>query len=507
MSDPSNTPNIFFIVTDQHLKRTIGAYGGEPAITPCVDSLAREGVLFPNAYTTCPVCSPARASIQTGYYPFRHGMQTNLFMHGAMIHELADSPALLSRRLEQAGYYPALNGKWHLGFGKESFEDPFYRQYGHHFDRNINDIVYPSFYRSGSGMPSAVGYHGDDFPGHGNDGSGYPQFQDYLRSHGLPREIRMAGDNYGEVMSPEESTVDHFLTSRAIELAQEGCRSGSPLFLMLNYWGPHNPMLVPGQFLDPFRNRSFSPWPSFDEDLRSKPRIHQATRLRRPWAYFEDCLRYAMAYSSYIDSQIARFLSHLQSQGLYDESLIIFSADHGDGAGVHGGLVNKAFFMYEEAVTVPLIIKPPASWKSTRGSRDGRLVNLTDLYATILEAAGLPRQTAQERHGRSLVPALTTEGATNWPDTVVTEGSGVDGCLISQRMIRHGSLKYVFNAADTDELYDLEEDPHEMNNRVGDAACREKLGDIRDRLRAWMESRGDALLTYFRRIIENESIN
>ena len=96
--------NIILIFTDQHRKDVFGCYGSTVARTPHIDALAAEGTVFDNAYTVYPVCTPARASLQTGLYPCRHGMQNNMYQPGCVVHELPDSPYLLSRQLGKQGY-------------------------------------------------------------------------------------------------------------------------------------------------------------------------------------------------------------------------------------------------------------------------------------------------------------------------------------------------------------------------------------------------------------------
>ena len=110
--------NVVLIVTDQHNYTTLGAYGSKICRTPHLDALAAESLVFDNAYTVCPICTPARASIQTGVYPFRHGMCTNIYTKGCMVHELPDGERLLSRRLLKQGYSAGYTGKWHLGADK-----------------------------------------------------------------------------------------------------------------------------------------------------------------------------------------------------------------------------------------------------------------------------------------------------------------------------------------------------------------------------------------------------
>ena len=132
-------PNILFILTDQQRKDTLSTYGDLVSQTPHLDQLSEESVVFENAYTTCPICTPARATIQTGLYPIHHGMITNSYNYGNMVQELADTGTLLSRRLEKIGYTPGYTGKWHLGSGVENVKNDWYIQ------KYMGDIEFPAF--------------------------------------------------------------------------------------------------------------------------------------------------------------------------------------------------------------------------------------------------------------------------------------------------------------------------------------------------------------------------
>src|SRR5699024_9032240 len=123
-------PNILFIQTDQQRQDTLSCYGGDVCKTPNIDELANESVVFNNAYTSSPICTPARTSLQTSLYPMHHGMVTNNYSFGSMVQELPDSPDLLSRRLEKQGYSVGYTGKWHLGTGEEELmNEPGYDEY------------------------------------------------------------------------------------------------------------------------------------------------------------------------------------------------------------------------------------------------------------------------------------------------------------------------------------------------------------------------------------------
>ena len=494
-------PNILFLLTDQQLQRCLGFNGDDRARTPRLDALASDAAVFNRAYTTCPACTPARASIQTGLYPFAHGMQTNLFMKGCMLHELVDHPDLLSRRLESAGYTLMLTGKWHLGYGPETRRDPYYVKNYRDIDDHLHDVQLPDAYFQASGLPSDVGYIADDFPGHGGGGHDYPQFLKYLENNELEMRLEPIGEsNTAEVVSDPRSTIDHFLADRAIQLINENSRKNKPFFCMLNFWGPHEPAYVPTEFFEPYRDMSFDPWPSWEVDLSTKPRIHHVTRQHRAtWSHFETQLRFAYAYTSFIDDQIGRVLDHLQSAGQLDNTLIVFSADHGDSMGIQAGLSNKSFHMYEQTNNIPMVIRPPGGL----GQRQdlSPLVNLTDLYETLNDYAGASPPSTP-RHGRSLRPHIEGSPPDHWQDHTVTEGSGLAHCLVSQRMYRRGEWKYVFNTGDMDELYNLADDPHELHNLAAPRYnAPDELNDMRGWLADWMATHHDQFSGQYRKIL------
>lgn len=489
-------PNILFVFTDQHPKHAVGPYGDGRVKTPTLQRFADEGVLFENAYTTCPVCSPARASVQTGLYPNHHGMQTNIFQHGCMVHELPDTPSLLSRRLTAAGYQAGYTGKWHLGYGKRAFEDPYYIEHRIGIDTHRDDIEYPDFYRQGSSLPTDLGYQGDDFPGHGGGGHLYPQYLEYLKANGLEHTVERASvGSVGEITSGKESAVAYFLTERAIARIDAMKDNSAPFFLMLNFWGPHAPAFVPTEYLEPYREARYEPWPSFNEDQTNKPRIHNAKRNNgQPWEDWEIQLRYSYAFADFIDDQIGRVVKHLEDSGLYENTAVIFSADHGDSQGIHNCLSDKSIYLYEETTSIPLIVRLPD--KSRAGDHETRFANLTDVYSTVLDLAGVPAE-LHERDGRSLLPLVRGDTVTNWPETVVTESSGIAHCLFTSRMIRKGNLKYVFNCGDLDELYNLDADPHELRNLAVEPDSSELLTEMQNALVEWMKEKKDGLLHQF----------
>ena len=493
----NSSPNILVIVTDQHAKSAIGAYGGRICQTPNIDALAAESVVFEHAYTPCPVCSPARASLHTGYYPFRHGMQTNLFMPGCMVHELPDNPGLISRRLGEAGYHAGYTGKWHLGYGRDSFQNDFLNAHVDDIERFRDVVEYPEEYRQASGLPTSLGYIGDDFPGHGGGGHAYPQYLDYLKREGLEARSYPVGEFGHVVTSGPETTLDYFLVERAIEIIEEMKGAGRPWMQMLNFWGPHEPYYPTEEFYRAYRDVEIPPWPSFNEDVAGKPKIHWAKRNGHDWSYYQRELQLYYAYASFIDSQIGRLVARLKASGDWENTVVIFLADHGDSMGIHGGLFDKSMHLFEETVSVPLMIRPRGG---TTQRRESRFANLTDVYSTILDLAGV-EESLTRRHGRSLLPLVRDEAVPDWPDAVVAESSGIGFALHTSRMIRTGTWKYVFNCGSVDELYDLADDPHEMRNLAGEPSRAGTLAEMRQRLAAWMVEKGDPLRAQFLSLI------
>lgn len=486
-------PNILFILTDQQRKDTLGIYGDIQCDTPVLDQLAKEACTFENAYTTCPICTPARASIQTGLYPMHHGMLTNSYNYGNMIQELPDSPELLSRRLAQQGYQVGYTGKWHLGSGAENVKNDDYIQ------KYMGKIQFPERSSEYDSVPTLRGYTGDDFPGHGFGGHHYPQFKKYLADNELDFKIEhirtgfYGGHQAGLVTTGIESTVEHFLIERSKDILAGFSKQEEPWYLQLNFWGPHEPYFVPQEFYQMYENRTLTPWENFKDGQSHKPSIHDVKRGDfTNWSEIEPIVKHYFAGISHIDYQIGRLIEFLKANDLYENTIIIFSADHGESLGIHDGLCDKAIFMYEETCSIPLLIKNVGKNKSARQSN---FVNSCDIYSTILDFAGV--SPGQYRRDGDSVKELMEGREKNWRESIVTECSGIGSILFSQRMIRKGNLKYVFNVGDIDELYDLATDPFERVNLIDDDSYRESLQLMHQALYAWMEQNNDNLIFEF----------
>lgn len=284
---------------------------------------------------------------------------------------------------------------------------------------------------------------------------------------------------------------------RAIELIEEMSVAEKPFFLNLNFWGPHEPYFAPTEFLDKYRKMEIPEWSSFRESSDGMPRIYGM--LRRPemdWSFFEESLRHYYACASHIDAQIGRLLAYLKEKGLYGETVILFSADHGDNQGCHGGLENKSYSMYDDTARIPLFLKPGIV--DYCGYHQKAFVGTCDIYATILSQAGVAKDEGYG-DGRDLSGFIENPDFP-WSDEIVTEGMGALDIVVTQRMYRNGKYKYVFNGADKDQLFDMDKDSDEMDNLAEKPEYAEVLLRLKNQFADWMEHNNDPIRSGFCKI-------
>ena len=534
MARVDDRPNILLILTDEQRLSTMSCYGPTPCLTPNLDRLATESVVFERAYTSCPVCTPARGTIMTGLYPHNHGMTTNAGNVGCAVPEIPDSPILLSRTLERAGYRLGYTGKWHLGTNPEERKVAHFDTYAARRGAGAKENPYrlPDEYRFRHTLPKDVGFAGQNFAGHGGGGFKYPEYHQYLADHGWRHEVAHTGargpQRTGILKGPRESTVPHFLTSHTIELLDRFSGRGNrapanaaaretarqPFFIWHNFWGPHAPYYVTEEYLDQYQNVEIPEWPNYRWPAGTTAGPHQM--MIRPvakemaWADWEEYIRYYYAFVSMIDAEIGRLINALQERGLLENTVVIFAADHGEALGSHGGMYNKGQSHFEEIQRIPMLIRLPETAgsagtgaKGTAGhAKVNKLVGLCDLYPTICDLAGAEYE-SERGDGDSLLPLLAADSAPapgapiQWRESIGIEYHGVGNSLQTMRTIVKGRIKYGFSYGTSEELYDLEADPYETNNLVGNTAWRETKREMREELVNWMRATNDAGLIGF----------
>jgi len=474
-----NQPNIILFFTDQQRLSAIGAYGKTVCKTPNIDRLAAEGVRFENAYTACPLCSPARASVMTGQHIHTHRVGANIGEYGCNNNQLPDSPDLLSRRLQAAGYSCGYTGKWHLG----------------DWPHGLKGSAMAKDYA----MPSTRGFIGQDFSGHGDGGFGYDEYKQYLKKNGFEHKVRphkkdgLTIRRYGILEGPVESTVPYFLANNTISMIDQFIQGRQPFFIWHNNWGPHEPYYVPEKYYNMYKDVKIPQWENYNwrpqnphgpDQLKRHPNVDKLQ-----WEDWEESIRHYYAFATLIDEQIGRVLDHMEKKGIADNTIIIFSSDHGETLGSHGGLVDKGWTHYEEMQRIGLIVKNPRKPNENKsGKVRTELASSLDLYPTILDYAKADYG-KKKIHGRSLVD-LVEGKTTEWRDCVFVEFFGLGSMATNMVTCRWKNIKYGYTCSNKDELYDLEKDPYEMTNLLDDPAYAQTAEMMKRRIYTFMARTG-----------------
>ena len=421
-------------MSDQHRYDYYGAAGAEFVRTPNLDKLAERGMRFSHCCTNAPVCSPARIGLASGLQPSRLGsLDNNSF--------LPHNTKTYYQRLRDHGYRVGLIGKSDL-----AKPDRYNGRYG---DR-------PSGYTYGFTHPEECEgkMHAGNTPGpvgpytfYLQEKGLYKKFQDdYLlrQSRGW---IRNASHDSA---LPAEDFEDIYIGRRATQWI-ENIPDDFPWHLFVSFVGPHDPFDPPKEYADRYREADMPE--HIHDEHNGKPAwvkkraldcSSEETRLHRQ----QYC-----ALVELIDEQIGHILEALEKRGMLDHTVIIYSSDHGEMLGDHG-LYQKSF-AYESALRVPLIIDGPGV---ESGKATDTLVELIDINPTICELAGLPAQ--ENIDAKSLVPVLRGSTGLHRDNTIAA--------LRHLRCIRTRTHKLIDCYNDICELYDLENDPDELNNIADD---------------------------------------
>jgi arylsulfatase A-like enzyme len=449
-------PNILLIQSDQHRYDCLGAHGHPLLRTPHLDRLAGEGVDFSRAYTPIAVCVPARNCLAHGQWSCQHGAIANWGTEAPWpAREGASADGKLpsfSRSLHDGGYYLAHVGKWHV---HPRLGPPAYG-----FDEDVPASDYAAW-RARVGLP----------PLDKSDWRGG------LDPHVAPGETPLG---WG--------------ASRVIDLLEACAAEDVPWCIQWDTNEPHLPNVLPEPYASLYGPEAIPPWSSFPDRLEAKP-YAQAQQRRSwevegwTWAQWAPIVARYLGTISLLDAQVGRILDALDRLSLAQDTVVIYTTDHGDLCGGHG-MVDKHMVMYEDIVHVPLIVRWPGC-AAAGASCDAFVSHALDLATTLCELAGVP--VPETFHGVSLLPLLAGCGD-NGREDILAMYHGNQFGLYSQRMVRDARYKYVWNATAQDELYDLALDPGELQNLATDAVGAEELARLRHRLVAWMEAIDDPLL-------------
>ena len=419
-------PNLLFLFSDQHARHVTGCYGDRLVKTPNLDRLAAGGVTFDNAYCPSPICVPSRMSMLTGRHPSAQDCWTNDDF-------LASDRATWLHALGAAGYRPHLAGRLHA-MGPDQMHG--------YVTRNVGD--HSANY---AGIPRR-----DMGPLH--------QTNDPWR---VSVDVSGAGQSSYQVKDVETTDAALAELERIAVRRREG--SDDPFCLSVGLMLPHPPYVAWAEDYALYADKIHPPalpaaerehpWLEWWRKDRGIATVDPAAALRARAAYWGLVTR--------LDILIGRILDTLERLGLAEDTLVVYTSDHGDQIGERGLWWKHTF--YEESASVPLILRWPGHLPA--GQRRAQVVNLIDVTATILDALGA--QPLPHAQGTSLL-GVARDATTPWIDETFSEyctdaiPAWTGGMAVRQRMIRSGSWKLVYYHGYRPQLFDLADDPRELTD-------------------------------------------
>lgn len=429
-----SAPNILFIMADQMTASALSIYGHPVVKTPNLEKLANEGVVFDSAYCNSPLCAPSRYVLMSGQLPSRIGAYDN----GADFP--ADTPTY-AHYLRDLGYRTALSGKMHF-CGPDQL---------HGYEERLTSDIYPADY------------------------GWFPDWEDFENRPSWYHNMSSV-TQAGTCLRSNQLDFDDEVVFHAQRYLYQHVRSGDqrPFCLTVSMTHPHDPYAILPEYWDLYR----------DEDI-DMPKIKIAPedldphskRLRHVYDIdnnepTEQQIRAAKrAYYgaiSYVDDKIGALLKTLKETQLDENTIIVFSGDHGDMLGEKGLWYKMSWF--ENSSRVPMIVHAPKHFTPKRVSAS---VSTMDLLPTFVEMTnqGEPMDYAAPIQGRSLLPHLQGQEG---HDEVIGEYFG-EGAIAPYCMIRRGDYKYICTPVDPEQLFNLKDDPHELNNLANDSSYQERL--------------------------------
>ena len=463
-------PNIILIMADQMRFDRLGSMGDTIIKTPNLDALANEGLLFKNTYCPSPVCAPSRAAVKTGLFPPASGIVTNWVPFKEKVAGNTEiKQYLLPERLKNQGYSTGMAGKLHFypadgyyGFDFKALNDAGYSTYSN----DDKHSEYIKWLREGHFKDSekdVVEFFDDDENNY----------------KAVTRTLTSFDSIYNFIMGTGWRTeAQHDIPWTVHESMKfiESNDKEKPFFLFTSIFGPHQPYLAPTPWDRMYKPEDIVLGPRFYETLDNSPIFQMnarsgklAKKLRAAWDEhkYKEILAAYYGQISMIDHYLGKMFDLLKEKGIWENTWIIFTADHGDFNSAYG-----AFFkgqMYDVSAKLPLIIKP-VTGQNANGVRL-ELVNSIDLYGTILDIAGDTEwNSLPQIESRSLLPLIDGKIiSTEWENKVFSIiGNTPESNLC---MIRSGALKLIRKAIeDSDpiyELYDFDKDSLETQNVYG----------------------------------------
>ncbi len=440
--------------------------------TPHMDRLCREGVRFDRAYTTCPTCSPARASLMTGLMPHNHGVLE--VEHGRDPDQVClrrDKPHW-AQHLQANGYQTAYFGKWHIERTNRLEE------FGWELNR-CKENVHHQYLGQGRDLSAELPLD----PEHSRWIEGPPEYQRIL--------------HYGVTEVPAGKRYPALTVDQALEFLGKARQKRRPWSACVSFSEPNESLVVSRETFEQYDIDAIPLPENRQDDLSDRPNIYRRQRAISEGVTDQ---QWRMARACYygriteLDVQLGRLLEALEESGQREQTLIIVTSDHGRYVGAHGFDAHN-FGAFEEIYRVPLILSGPGI---PRGVEHSALVSLMDLCPTILDQTG--SRPIDGLDGRSFSPLLDQscpgDSAARHPEEFASLFAEYHGTRfrLTQRIYWEGDWKFVFNGFDFDELYDLKTDPGETVNLAGRPEHRERVESMMRRLWGRLRQSGDRTL-------------
>lgn len=428
----SARPNIVFIITDDQRWDGMSCAGHPVLKTPNMDRIAREGVMFRNAFVTTPLCSPGRASFLTGQYAHAHNVVSNQQENNERSHRLITFPRLL----HDAGYETAYVGKWHMG----------------------------------------------------NDDTRRPGFDSWVSFKGQGRYNDPPMNIEGKQVQAEGYMTD-ILTGHAVEFIRR--EHDQPFCLYLGHKAIHGPFTPAERHKHLYTDEPIPLSPATRDTLDGKPMLQRPDprtgRLHRPGSGTSDAtIRNMMRALMAVDDGVGEVLKALEDTGQLENTLVIFTSDNGYFWREHGLGDKRA--AYEDAIRIPLVMRYPKLVKP--GTVIDQLVANIDICPTLLDLAGV--RIPNHVQGASVLPLLAGKTA-KWRTSFLIEydQEGRYPFIPTWKGVRANGWKYIHYTEQEgmDELYNLRDDPYELKNLIDDPAARTRLSQLKASLREHLSAR------------------
>ena len=460
---PARKPNILLLMCDQFRADCLGAAGNKAIRTPNFDRIAREGALFKHAYSSMPSCTPARATLLTGLGAWRHGM----LGYGAVA---AEYPNEMPRMLRQAGYYTQGIGKmhWHP------------QRAAHGFHKTVLDE---------SGRAESKGFVSD--------------YRQWFKAQAPDQNPDATGVGWNDYRSkpyalPERLHPTVWTGDRAVEFlgkygsGGDGEKPGEPFFLKVSFARPHSPYDPPQRFFDMYADADL-PKAVIGEWAKRNEMSGQKLGASTPRGDLgaEQVRSSRQGYYgavTFLDEQIGRIMGVLEKRGMLDNTLILYTSDHGDMLGDHN--LWRKTYAYEGSARVPMLIRwPKGVADAKRGQVLGQPVELRDVLPTLLDAAGAEFDPSRF-DGRSMLELIRGK-AEDWRKFIDLEHSTCYWPENQWCALTDGHIKYIYGAVDgSEQLFNLDTDPGETCDLAGEAKHAGKLAEWRGRLVEHLKERG-----------------